>query len=82
MMLEEGIRIGGSFDKLNHRVRSIPKDLTMEEADKFLSQNGYKKVRQKGSHCIYKRPSSRMINLQGPIIEEYQVRQMIDAVDS
>jgi predicted RNA binding protein YcfA (HicA-like mRNA interferase family) len=71
-----------SFDKLNDRVRSIPNDLSIDDADKFLRHYGYVKARQKGSHCIYKRPGSRLINIQGPIVEEYQIRQIIDAVDS
>ena len=80
MILGEGIKIS-SFDKLDARVRSIPNNLTIEEADRFLRHYGYEKKRQKGSHCIYKRPDSIMINIQGPILAEYHIRQIIEAID-
>jgi predicted RNA binding protein YcfA (HicA-like mRNA interferase family) len=56
--------------------------LTLEEADRFLKKYGYIKARQNGSHCIYKHDGAPMINIQGNIVPEYQVQQMIDAVDS
>jgi predicted RNA binding protein YcfA (HicA-like mRNA interferase family) len=70
-----------AFDKLNERVRSIPNDLTLDEADRFMRHFGFKRVRQKGSHCIYKKGSSPIINIQGPIIREYQLKQIILTVD-
>lgn len=71
-----------TISKLDDRVRNIPDDLSLEEADRFLRHYGYVKKRQKGSHCIFKKDSAQMINLQGPIVKEYQILQMIHAVDS
>ena len=63
-------------------MRDIPNNLTLDEADRFLRNYGYKKARQKGSHCIYTRDGAPMINIQGDVIQEYQIEQMINAVDS
>ena len=63
-------------------MREIPNDLTLDEADRFLRHYGYKKARQKGSHCVYTKDCESMINIQGNIINEYQVEQMVNAVDS
>lgn len=79
---EVGGDVISTFAKLDNRVRSIPDDLSLEEADRFLRHYGFEKKRQKGSHCIFKKDSSPMLNLQGPIIKEYQILQMINAVDS
>jgi len=77
----EGVIEIGTYEKLDARVRSLPSDLTMSEADRFLRHNGFVKVRQRGSHCVYKRDAAPIINIQGSIIPEYQVAQMIIAVD-
>ena len=71
-----------TFDKLNDRVRSFPKDLSLNEADKFLRHFGYVRTRNNGSHCLYARDGSQTINIQGPLVKEYQIKIMIDAVDS
>ncbi len=76
-----GITIS-AFDKLNDRVRSIPSDLTIDEADCFLRHYGYTRARQKGSHCLFRKPDAHTINIQGPIVKEYQIKQMLNAVDS
>jgi hypothetical protein len=70
-----------AFDKLNERVRSIPNDLTLVEADRLMRHFGFIRVRQKGSHCIYKKDSSPIINIQGPIIKEYRTKQIILTID-
>lgn len=67
-------------EKLKRRVLSCPLDLTLEEAHRYLLMHGYQFARQKGSHCVYRKPGSNIIvTIQGPILREYQVKQIIAA---
>lgn len=71
-----------AFDKLEERLRSKPVDLSISEAERFLKHYGFAFFRQKGSHRIYKGPDGQMLTLQGPIVKEYQIKQILIAVDS
>ncbi len=42
-----------SADKLIEKMKRQPNSISMTEADKVLTANGYKFARQKGSHCHY-----------------------------
>jgi len=39
-------------------------------------------IRQKGLHRIYENSNGLIINIQGPILKEYQIRQIINAVEN
>ena len=42
-----------SVDKIIEKMNNQPNGISMSEADKALSANGYNLVRQKGSYCHY-----------------------------
>jgi predicted RNA binding protein YcfA (HicA-like mRNA interferase family) len=50
-----------STDKIVEKMKQQPNGITITEADKVLTANGYKFARQKGSHCHY-------INTNGDVI--------------
>lgn len=70
-----------SISKLIERVYSIPLDLRINEADRFLGFYGFELRRQSGSHRIYKNKQGIMINIQGPIVKPYQIEQILKAVE-
>lgn len=64
--------------KLIDRVMACPPDLRLEEAERYLNLFGFELARNRGSHRVYKRKETQeFINLQGHIIREYQVKQII-----
>lgn len=75
------VRIG-TFDKLKKRIRDMLRDFTLCEADRYLHHFGFVLIRQKGSHRICENSDGLIINIQGPILKEYQIRQIINAVEN
>ena len=42
-----------SIEKIINKMQNQPNGISLQEADKVLSANGYRLDRQKGSHCQY-----------------------------
>ncbi|HHV12043.1 MAG TPA: type II toxin-antitoxin system HicA family toxin [Clostridiales bacterium] len=53
-----------SVDKLIEKMKRQPNSISMTEADKVLTANGYKFARQKGSHCHYINTSGDVITIK------------------
>ena len=70
-----------SVSKLIERVHSVPLDLRINEADRFLGFYGFELKRQSGSHRIYKNKQGIMINIQGPVVKPYQIEQILKAIE-
>ncbi len=56
--------------------------LTAREAEKLLLEAGFKLIRVKGSHYIYKRDNSRVVlpHHAGKILHPKIVKQVIEAI--
>lgn len=78
----------GTKDKLDIRIRQVPKDIRFSEIKKWLNQNDFFIGSQRGSHYVFKREQVR-VNITCPhggtnnkFVQRYQVVQAIQAVDS
>lgn len=53
-----------SVDKIIEKMKRQPNGVTMAEADRVLTANGYRLSRQKGSHCHYINTSGDVITIK------------------
>ena len=53
-----------SVDKIIEKMKRQPNGVTMAEADRVLTSNGYRLARQKGSHCHYINTSGDVITIK------------------
>ncbi|MCR6580374.1 type II toxin-antitoxin system HicA family toxin [Campylobacter insulaenigrae] len=58
--------------------------MTAKEAEKLLLQNGFLIDRQKGSHRIYKKYSSRMVipHHSGEILHPKIIKQLFEIIEA
>jgi len=52
------------MDKILEKMKRQPNGISMSEADKVLTENGYKFARQKGSHYHYINASGDVITIK------------------
>jgi hypothetical protein len=74
----------GRCDKLLQRARTSPANLRFEELCQLAECHEFVLARQKGSHCLYKRPGEpRVMNFQDDHgkAKEYQVRQLLSVIE-
>jgi predicted RNA binding protein YcfA (HicA-like mRNA interferase family) len=75
----------GADDRLLERARSHPAGLSFRDFERLLEHCGWRKVRQVGSHRVWRSPAGRMVPIQpthgGKDAKEYQVRQFLKQYD-
>jgi hypothetical protein len=72
-------------DELLRTARANPAGVRFRDLRALAECHGWIFARQNGSHTIYKRPGERrLMTFQdcGGMAKAYQVRQLIDAIDS
>jgi predicted RNA binding protein YcfA (HicA-like mRNA interferase family) len=69
-------------DKIVEKMKRQPNGITMAEADKVLTANGYKFSRQRGSHCHYINASGDVITIkkESPTIKAVYVKDILSRI--
>ena len=80
-----------SKDKLDKRVRSLPKDLRFAEFQKFLTNHGFelRRSQKPGSHYVYTFKGRGIVTVTVPHgkrasqhVSVYQIKQALDILDN
>ena len=75
-----------SFDKLRKKIEQKPyrMDVTMEEIEKYLNHYGVVKVRQNGSHWIFRKSGYGPLPIpyHGVPIKPAYVKQAVEMVEN
>ncbi len=53
-------------EKLLIRMRNAPHDVRFHEVEALLRYEGFKRINQQGSHCVYHRPDGKLITIVRP----------------
>ena len=71
-------------DKLLDKARRSPQNLSYKEFETLLTQHGYSKERQTGSHAMWKRSGLPRLCIQDDKgkAKKYQVKQFLEAIDA
>jgi predicted RNA binding protein YcfA (HicA-like mRNA interferase family) len=71
-------------DRLLQRARNRPASLSFDDFERLLKNSGWRMVRQKASHRVWRSPGGHMIPIQprGKNAKDYQVRQFLKQYDA
>jgi predicted RNA binding protein YcfA (HicA-like mRNA interferase family) len=75
----------GRLEDLIEAAKTAPANVSLSDLIKIIEGIGYVFARQGGSHKIYKRANSPMINIQvakDGKAKPYQVRQVLDIIEA